>query len=131
MEAIEFAKLATVIAIAAAVAAVAVYDVFYGWPMHRRLRALEQSLAALGAQPTGVAEVAARLETAEARLGEQLGHIRERLAELELAAQGISYERAIGLAERGEESERLLPYLGLTETEADLVRLLHGGRVTL
>ncbi len=37
-----------------------------------------------------------------------------------------SYEQAILGAERGEESARLISCFGLTESEADLVMLLHG-----
>lgn len=134
MEAVDFAKLAVVLAMAAAVVAVAAYDVFYGWPLCRRLRVLERQCEALGEALGGApAEAAgagatARLEAAEQRVREQLAHLGERLAQLELANQGVPYEKAIGLAEKGAEAERLLPYLGLSQSEADLVRLLHGGR---
>ena len=36
-----------------------------------------------------------------------------------------SYEQAIGCAEKGEETARLISCFGLTEGEADLVVLLH------
>ena len=49
-----------------------------------------------------------------------------RLGQLELATEVRSYEQAIGSAERGEESSRLISCFGLTEGEADLVTLLHG-----
>jgi len=135
IETIDFAKLAVVLAIAAAIAAVALYDVLYGWPLvrrvaalERRCRELEEAAPAAGHDAERPAE---RVAGAEGRLEERLALLSERLAQLELANQGAAYERAIDLAEQGEDAERLIPLLGLSQGEVDLVRLLHGGRASI
>lgn len=130
MEAIDLSKLAIVLALLAAPVAVALYDWLYGWPLVKRVRALELECEALREAGAAGATLVARLAPAEARLQEQLGQLEERLAQLELVNQSAPYERAIGLAEQGEEAERLIPYLGLSQGEAELVRLLHGGRAS-
>ena len=72
---------------------------------------------------TSRARVAAERAVAAAKTSTRLG---ERLGQLELATETRSYEQAIGCAEKGEETSRLISCFGLTEGEADLVVLLHG-----
>lgn len=52
----------------------------------------------------------------------------ERLGQMELRSESRSYEQAIDLAARGGPVEQLASCFGLTEGEANLVRLLHGRR---
>ncbi len=118
-----------ILGLAAALGVLVIYDVFYVWPIHRRISALldrcnglERSLAdALG-------ELPARLAATEQRTREDFGRISERLGQLELQIEARSYEQAIGCAERGEDAARLISCFGLTEGEAELVTLLHGER---
>jgi hypothetical protein len=115
------------LAIAVAVVILVIYDVFYVWPIHRRIALLADSCAnverSLGAL---LGELAARVEASDHRDREDLGRLGERLGQLELASETQPYEQAIGCAEKGEESARLISCFGLTEGEADLVTLLHG-----
>jgi hypothetical protein len=112
---------------AAAFAVLVIYDVFYVWPIHRRISGLtercgvlERSLGAL------LNDLAARVEATDHRGREDFGKLGERLGQLELATEARSYEQAIDCAEKGEETSRLRSCFGLTEGEADLVVLLHG-----
>jgi hypothetical protein len=112
---------------AAALAVLVLYDVFYVWPIHRRFAALAERCAVLERSLGGAFDdLVARVEASEHRGREDFGKIGERLGQLELATEARSYEQAIGCAERGEESARLISCFGLTEGEADLVLLLHG-----
>jgi hypothetical protein len=113
--------------VAAALAILVIYDVLYVWPIHRRFAALAERCASLERSQSGVLEdLAARVEATDLRGRENVGRLGERLGQLELATEAQSYEQAIGCAERGEASERLISCFGLTEGEADLVTLLHG-----
>ena len=112
---------------AAAVALLVVYDVLYVWPIHRRISALTERCGVLERSLGGVLDdLTARVAAFDHRSREDLGKVGERLGQLELATDSQSYEQAIGCAERGEESARLISCFGLTEGEADLVLLLHG-----
>jgi hypothetical protein len=119
-----------VLGVAAALAILVVYDVIYVWPIHRRITALterctglERSLAA------ALDEIAVKVAASDNREREDFGRLGERLGQLELATEARSYEQAIGHAERGEDSTRLISCFGLTEGEAELVTLLHGDPV--
>jgi hypothetical protein len=113
--------------VAAAVAILVVYDVCYVWPIHRRISALTDRCALLERSLGRLLDdLAARVEASDHRGREDLGKLGERLGQLELATEERSYEQAIGCAQRGEESARLISCFGLTEGEADLVTLLHG-----
>jgi hypothetical protein len=115
------------VGIAAAVAILIVYDLFYVWPIHRRISALTDRCANLERSLGAVlGDLAARVEASDHRDREDLGRLCERLGQLELATETQPYEQAIGYAEKGEESARLVSCLGLTEGEAALVTLLHG-----
>jgi hypothetical protein len=116
-----------VLGVAAALTVLVVYDVVYVWPIHRRITALTERCVGLERSLGGVLdELAARVEAIDERGREDFGRVGERLGQLELAIESRSYEQAIGFAERGEESARLISCFGLTEGEADLVTLLHG-----
>jgi len=118
-----------VLGAAAALAVLVIYDVAYVWPIHRRISALTMRCAGLERSLGGVLnDLAARVAAGEERGREDLGRVEERLGQLELATETRSYEQAIGCAERGEASARLISCFGLTEGEADLVTLLHGDR---
>jgi hypothetical protein len=115
------------VGVAACLAILAIYDVFYVWPIHRRISAvtarcaeLERSLA------VAQEEMTAKVAASDSREREDFGRLGDRLGQLELATEARSYEQAIGHAERGEDSTRLISCFGLTEAEADLVTLLHG-----
>jgi hypothetical protein len=116
-----------VVGVAAALAILVLYDVFYVWPIHRRISALTDRCALLERSLDGLfPQLYARLAASDNRSREDFTRISERLGQLELAIETRSYEQAIGCAEKGEESSRLISCFGLTEGEADLVLLLHG-----
>ena len=113
--------------VAAALAILVAYDVFYVWPIHRRISTLTDRCSLLERSHGGLlAELVARVEAGDLRGRDDSTRIGERLGQLELAIETRSYEQAIGCAEKGEESSRLISCFGLTEGEADLVLLLHG-----
>jgi hypothetical protein len=113
--------------LAAALAVLVIYDVTYVWPIHRRITALTDRCSLLERTLGGmVKELGARIEAAERRGRDETARVGERLGQLELAIETRSYEQAIGCAQKGEESSRLISCFGLTEGEADLVMLLHG-----
>ncbi len=112
--------------IAAALAIIAIYDIAYVWPIHRRISTLTERCAVLERSLGGVIDdLKARVEASDHREREDVGRLGERLGQLELATEARSYEQAIGCAEKGEETSRLISCFGLTEGEADLVMLLH------
>jgi hypothetical protein len=112
--------------IAAALAILVIYDVAYVWPLCRRNAALADRCQKLERAMADVAVLGARVGELETRGREDLARLGERLGQLELSTEARAYEQAIGFAEQGEGAERLISCLGLTEAEADLVRLLHG-----
>ena len=119
--------LEVLLAVAAALALVVIYDVFYVWPIHRRISALTDRCALLERSLGGVLDdITKRLEVSASQGRAGLNRLGERLGQLELATESRSYEQAIGCAEKGEEPARLISCFGLTEGEADLVMLLHG-----
>jgi hypothetical protein len=112
--------------VAAALAILVIYDVCYVWPLCRRLAATTERCRVLEERldfPTGVGDRLAALERASRDRLCQLG---ERLGQLELITDAHAYDDAIDCAERGAESDRLIERFGLTENEAELVRLIHG-----
>jgi len=113
--------------LAAALAVLVIYDVVYVWPIHRRIVALTERCAGLERSLGGVLDdLAARVQASATQGREHLDRLGERLGQLELTTDTRSYEQAIGCAEKGEETSRLISCFGLTEGEADLVVLLHG-----
>jgi hypothetical protein len=115
------------LAIAAALTLVVIYDVFYVWPIHRRISTLTDRCGVLERSLGRVLDdLATRFEASTTQGRADLSRLGERLGQLELATDTASYEQAIGCAEKGEESARLISCFGLTEGEADLVMLLHG-----
>lgn len=119
----------TILGMAAALAVLVIYDVVYVWPIHRRISTLTDRCVALERSLSGVLDgLAARVATLDQRGREDVGRLVERVGQLEIATDSRSYEQAITSAEHGEEAARLITCFGLTEGEADLVRLLHGDR---
>jgi hypothetical protein len=113
--------------IAAAVAILVIYDVVYVWPIHRRISVLTERCAGFERSLSAVLnDLAVRVAANDDRRRDDVGRLGERLGQIELATENRSYEQAIGCAERGEETARLISCFGLTEGEADLVMLLHG-----
>ena len=113
--------------IAAALAILVIYDVFYVWPIHRRISALTERCAVVERRSAACSATSPRASRrAITREREDIGRLGERLGQLERATDSGSYEQAIGCAEKGEETSRLISCFGLTEGEADLVMLLHG-----
>jgi hypothetical protein len=112
---------------AAAVAILVIYDVFYVWPIHRRISSLTERCSSLEQSLNGaIDDLLTRVVAADHRGRDDMSRLGERLGQLELATETRSYEQAIGCAEKGEETSRLISCFGLTEGEADLVMLLHG-----
>jgi uncharacterized coiled-coil protein SlyX len=119
----------TILGMAAALAILVIYDVVYVWPIHRRISTLTDRCAVLERTLGGVLDgLAARVANVDQRTREDLNRVVERVGQLELATDSRSYEQAITSAEHGEETARLIACFGLTEGEADLVKLLHGDR---
>jgi hypothetical protein len=115
--------------LAAALAILAIYDVVYVWPLHRRFTALNERCNTLERSlGSAVAALETHVAASDSRGRDALGRLGERVGQLELATEERSFEQAIGCAERGEEAERLISCFGLTEGEANLVTLLHGER---
>ena len=114
--------------LAAALAVLVIYDVAYVWPLCRRLAAVNERCRALEFSSSASAGLEGRLAAVETWLRDDMSQLAERLAQLELSTEARSYEQAIGLAERGEQADRLISCFGLTEGEAELVTLLHGDR---
>jgi hypothetical protein len=113
--------------IAAALAILVIYDVAYVWPIHRRISVLTERCAGFERSlSTVLNDLATRVAANDDRRRDDMGRLGERLGQIELATENRSYEQAIGCAERGEETARLISCFGLTEGEADLVMLLHG-----
>lgn len=113
--------------LAAAVAVLVIYDVVYVWPIHRRISVLTERCAGFERSLNCVLnDLTARVIANDDRRREDLGRLGDRLGQIELATEDRSYEQAIGCAEKGEETARLISCFGLTEGEADLVMLLHG-----
>jgi hypothetical protein len=113
--------------VAAALAILVVYDVVYVWPIHRRISKLSERCIGLESSLAATLEaLAAKVSAGESRSRDDIGRLSERLGQIELAIEARSYEQAIGHAERGEDSTRLISCFGLTEGEAELVTLLHG-----
>ncbi len=113
--------------VAAALTILVLYDVVYVWPIHRRISTLTERCGVLERSlGRALDDVAARVAAGEKRGREDSTRLGERLGQLELVTEARSYEQAIGCAEKGEETSRLISCFGLTEGEADLVMLLHG-----
>jgi hypothetical protein len=115
-----------VLGIAAALSILVIYDVIYVWPLVRRLAATSERCRALELTLPGTEALAVRVVEIEARSREHWVQFGERLGQLELMTDVRAYEQAIGFAQQGEQADRLMTCFGLTEGEADLVRLLHG-----
>jgi hypothetical protein len=119
----------TILGLAAALAILVIYDVVYVWPIHRRISLLTDRCSVLERTLGGVLDsLAAKVATLDQRGREDLGRLVERVGQLEMATDSRSYEQAITSAEHGEDAARLIACFGLTEGEADLVKLLHGDR---
>src|SRR5690349_5544416 len=92
--------LEVVLGVAAALAILVVYDVFYVWPIHRRMSAMNDRCALLERSLDGLfPQLYARLAASDNRSREDFTRISERLGQLELAIETRSYEQAIGCAE--------------------------------
>jgi hypothetical protein len=117
-----------VLAVLSVVLAVACYELLFVLPMRRRLLAMDDQLQVLQRAMENSAGLAGRVVSSERRIREQLGQVSDRLGKLELRGDTRSYEQAINLAAKGEGTEQLISYFGLSEGEASLVRLLHGRR---
>ena len=115
-----------VLGIAAALSILVIYDVAYVWPLCRRLAATTERCRTLELMLPAAQALAVRIAEIETRSREHWVQFGERLGQLELMTDARSYEQAIGFAQQGEHADRLRACFGLTEGEADLVRLLHG-----
>ncbi|MDH3419609.1 MAG: DUF2802 domain-containing protein [Gammaproteobacteria bacterium] len=113
-------------------AAVAVYELLLIFPMRLRVRRLRRRALsyerALDSMHDSLREFATRLAEDRERGSARLIRLEERIAQLNLRTDARPYEQAIALAEHGAEQTSLSRTLGLTQGEAKLVSLLHGGR---
>jgi hypothetical protein len=113
-------------------AAVAGYELLLIFPMRLRVRRLRRRALsyerALDAMHDSLRELASRLAEDRERGSARLIRLEERIAQLNLRTDARPYEQAIALAEHGAEQTSLSRTLGLTQGEAKLVSLLHGGR---
>jgi len=113
-------------------AAVAVYEFLLILPMRLRVRHLRRRTLsyerALDSMHDSMREFATRLAEDRKRADARLIRLEERIAQLNLRTDARHYEQAIALAEHGAEQTSLSRTLGLTQGEAKLVSLLHGGR---
>jgi superfamily II DNA/RNA helicase len=114
--------------LAAALSILIIYDIAYVWPLCRRLAAANERCRVLEQGMGAAAQLSERIADVENRSREHWSQLGERLGQLELMTDARSYEQAIGFAEQGEQAERLMSCFGLTEGEADLVKLLHGDK---
>lgn len=114
--------------VAAALAILGIYDVVYVWPLCRRLAGAIEKCRALEQQVNKAGDLERRIAEIENRNREHWGQVSERLGQLELLSDERSYEQAIGFAEQGQHADKLMACFGLTEGEANLVRLLHGDK---
>jgi len=105
--------------------ALAAYELICVRPLRRGVADLRQDLRKLEASMRRTARLVAKLAQAEKSTGGQLAQCHKRLGQLELRSDR-PYEQAIHLAAKGSGTARLVSFFGLTEGEADLVRLLHG-----
>jgi hypothetical protein len=117
-----------VLGAAAALAILVIYDVAYVWPLCRRVAAATQRCRALEDRLERAVQVEQRLAAVESLSRSHWSQLGERLGQLELGVDARSYEQAIGFAELGQHSDQLMACFGLTEGEANLVRLLHGDK---
>ena len=117
--------------LAAALSILVIYDVAYVWPLCRRLAAATARCQALEETLGAAAQLTERVTDIESRSREHWTQLGERLGQLELITDARSYEQAIGFAQQGEQADRLMSCFGLTEGEANLVRLLHGSHHAL
>ncbi|NNC65935.1 MAG: DUF2802 domain-containing protein [Gammaproteobacteria bacterium] len=109
-----------------------VYELVLMLPMRLRVRRLRRRALsyerALDSMHEAMQEFAKRLKQDRERANAQLVRLEERIAQLNLRTDARPYEQAIALAEHGAEQKSLSRTLGLTQGEAKLVSLLHGGR---
>lgn len=126
-----------VLGAAAALAILVLYDVAYVWPLCRRIKAANERCRALEARLDEAQieqvrfqsrQIEERLAAVESQSRSHWSQLGERLGQLELGIDARSYEQAIGFAEIGQDSDELMSCFGLTEGEANLVRLLHGDK---
>ena len=114
-------------------AVLAVYELLLVLPMRLRVRRLRRRALsyerALDAMHEAVQALAKRLRQDHKRADAQLVRLEERIGQLNLRTDARPYEQAIALAEHGAEQNSLSRTLGLTQGEAKLVSLLHGGRI--
>ena len=110
------------------IAALTAYELICVLPLRRRLAALGRDQHRQQRALRSTARLAPKLAKSDKALREQLVRLGERLGQLELRSDTRSYEQAISLAAKGTGTESLVSCLGLSEGEANLVRLLHGKR---
>lgn len=112
--------------------ALGVYELLLILPMRLQVRRLRRRALsyerALDSMHEAMQQFSRRLADDRKRGNAQLVRLEERIAQLNLRTDARPYEQAIALAEHGAEQRSLSRTLGLTQGEAKLVSLLHGGR---
>ena len=123
---IELASIELALILAVPLLAFGVYELFIVAPLRRKLAQLDRAMAGLRYSVQQANRLDPRLEAHEAAVNERLGRIADRIGQIELRSESRALEHAIDQAARGN-AERLVKNFGLTEGEASLVCLLHGG----
>ena len=109
-------------------AGVALYELFAVFPLRLRVRRLTKETELLAKALDRVRVFAEASSGDRKNLRAQLARLEEKIAQLNLRTDDRPYEQAITLAEHGAEGLSLSRTLGLSRDEAELGRLLHGGR---
>jgi hypothetical protein len=109
-----------------ALAALAAYELLLVLPLRLRVRRLRRHSRTLARELKSLSGLAARFAADRKALHAQMLRLEERIGQLNLRTDARPYEQAIALAEHGAEQASLSRTLGLTQSEAELVSLLHG-----
>jgi hypothetical protein len=105
---------------------VGLYEILCVVPLRLRAARLARTVAALEGGQTRTEALKRKLGGLEADASRDIAQLTRRIDQLELRGESRAYEQAIHLAANGGEADRLVQYFGLTQGEAELVRLLHG-----
>jgi hypothetical protein len=109
-------------------ATIAVYELILVLPLRLKVRRLSRHASCVAQTLKSLTTYAASMKKERTRVAEQLLRLEERVAQLHLRTDARPFDQAIALAARGAGESSLSQTLGLSHSEAELVRLLHGRR---
>ena len=107
-------------------ASIAVYELILVLPLRLKARRLSRHASCVEEALRSLSTYAASMRKERKRVAEQLLRLEERVAQLHLRTDARPFDQAIALAARGAGETSLSQTLGLSHSEAELVRLLHG-----